>query len=160
MQTRLDLCLVLAAVVSACGGNAQEPPGAQASAAEVIAARQLPADVAEDAKAVVTANNQFACDVYKKLGATAGNVFFSPFSISTALAMTDAGAAGDTDTELRAALHFTLPGARLHAAYGALLTSLAKGRSFGAYTLATADRLFGQKGFAFVPAFLQTTRDD
>jgi serpin B len=85
----------------------------------------------------------------------------SPFSISTALAMLDAGAAGTTDAELRAASGFAaVPGDRLHAAYGALLASLDIGRGYGAYTLATADRLFGQQGFPFLPAFLAITKDD
>jgi serpin B len=73
--------------------------------------------------------------------------------------MLDAGAAGETDAELRSALHFTLPGERAHEAYGALLGSLAVGRGFGAYTLATANRLFGQQGFEFLPGFLATTKD-
>lgn len=125
---------------------------------DVITARQLPAAIQGDAAAVVAANNQFACDVLAKV--PAGNSVFSPFSISTALAMLDAGAAGQTDSELRAALHFTLPGAQTHAAYGALLASLDTGRGYGGYTLATADRLFGQQGFAFLPDFLATTKTD
>jgi serpin B len=128
---------------------------------DVIVARQLPAAVAPDAAAVVAANNQFALDVYAKTAAgTSHNAVFSPFSISTALAMLDAGAAGQTDTELRAALHFTLPADRLETAYGALLTSLDTGRNYGAYTLATADRVFGQQGFMFQPSYLDTTKTD
>jgi serpin B len=74
--------------------------------------------------------------------------------------MLDAGAAGQTDSQLRAALHFTLPGDRAHAAYGALLASLDTGRSYGGYSLATADRLFGQQGYPFEPDFLATTKTD
>ncbi len=125
---------------------------------DVIAARQLPVALQADAAAVVASNNQFACDVYAKL--SAGNAVFSPFSISTALAMLEAGATGTTDDELRAALHFTLPPDQLAPAYGALLTSLETGRSYGAYTLATADRLFGQQGFAFQQPYLDTTNTD
>jgi serine protease inhibitor len=128
---------------------------------DVITARQLPAAIQGDAATVVAANNQFACDVYAKAAAGATtNAVFSPFSISTALAMLDAGAAGQTDSQLRDALHFTLPPAQLEAAYGALLTSLDTGRDYGAYTLATADRVFGQQGFAFEQSYLDTTKDD
>jgi serpin B len=128
---------------------------------DVIKARQLPAAIQGDAATVVASNNQFACDVYAKAAAgTQTNAVFSPFSISTALAMLDAGAAGKTDSELRAALHFTLPPAQVEAAYGALLTSLDTGRDYGAYTLATADRAFGQQGFAFEQSYLDTTKDD
>lgn len=122
----------------------------------VLAARKLPAAAQASADAVVTANNQFACDVYAKL--PAGNAVFSPFSITTALAMLEAGAAGQTDTELRTALHVTLPPDQLATAYDALLTSLDTGRGYGAYTLATADRLFGQQGFAFEQTYLDTTK--
>jgi len=136
-------------------------PAACTSDPDVIKARQLPAAIQGDAAAVVTANNQFACDVYAKSAAgTSTNAVFSPFSISTALAMLDAGAAGNTDSELRAALHFMLPPAQLQAAYGALLTSLDTGRTYGAYTLATADRVYGQQGFAFEQSYLDTTKDD
>lgn len=125
---------------------------------DVIAARQLPAALQGDAAAVVASNNQFACDVYAKTAAgTQTNAVFSPFSISTALAMLEAGASGTTDDELRTALHFTLPPDQLAPAYGALLTSLDTGRNYGAYTLATADRLFGQQGFAFQQPYLDTT---
>jgi serpin B len=132
--------------------------GACSSRPDVIAARQLPAAIQADAAAVVAGNNQLAIDLYRTL--PAGNAIVSPFSIATALSMLDAGAANQTDSELRAALHVTLPGDQLHAAYAALLKSLDTGRSYGAYTLATADRLFGQQGFAFAPAFVDTTRDD
>jgi serpin B len=126
---------------------------------DVIAARQLPAALQPDAAAVVAANNQFACDVYgKAVAGTQTNAVFSPFSISTALAMLEAGASGTTDAELRAALHFSLAPSQLAPAYGALLTSLDTGRGFGAYSLATADRLFGQQGFAFQQPYLDTTK--
>ena len=126
---------------------------------DVIDARQLDEAIRPDVEAVVRGNNQLACDLYAKLVEGRGNLFFSPFSISTALAMIDAGAAGETDAELRSALHFELPGERAHAAYGALLDSLDVGREFGAYTLATANRLFGQDGYGFLPSFLGITRD-
>ncbi|HEY1550461.1 MAG TPA: serpin family protein [Kofleriaceae bacterium] len=125
---------------------------------DVVAARALPAAIAGDAAMVVTGNNQFAVDIYNQQ--PAGNSFYSPFSISTAFAMLDAGAAGQTDTELRTAFHFTLPGDSLHTAYGALITSLDTGRSYNNYTLATADRLFGQQGFNFLQSYLDITKTD
>jgi len=143
---KIELALAVVAI-----GCTTSPP-------DVLTARQLPAAVAGDAASVVTANNQFACDLYNQL--PAGNSFFSPFSISTALAMLDAGAAGQTDVELRTALHFTLSGDALHDAYGALITSLDTGRSYDNYTLATADRLFGQQSFPFLQTFLDITKTD
>lgn len=125
----------------------------------VIAARQIDAAIRSDVDAVAQGNNQVACDLYAKLTAGGGNTFFSPFSITTALAMLDAGAAGATDAELRSALKLQLPGERAHAAYGALLESLQIGRDFGQYTLASANRLFGQDGYDFLPSFLGITRE-
>lgn len=142
------------AFACACGdsGSGSDP--------DVFAARELPAAVKDDAAVIARANNQFALDLYAQLAADNGNLFLSPFSISTALAMTDAGAAGATDQELRQALHFTLPGERLHAGYHALLDSLDTGRGFGVYTLATANRMFGQVGLPFLDNFLAITRND
>ncbi|MCU0723283.1 MAG: serpin family protein, partial [Planctomycetes bacterium] len=65
-------------------------------------AAPLEADDAEDADvaAVVAGNTGFACDLYAKLRETPGNLFVSPFSVSTALAMTLAGARGGTEAEM------------------------------------------------------------
>lgn len=126
---------------------------------DVLKARQIPAELAADVTAIAEANNAFACDAYAQLRTQPGNQFFSPFSVSTALAMVDAGAAGDTDAQLRAALHFTLPADQQNAAYGALLDSLDRGIGYGAYSLATANRLFGQTGYMFLPSFVDVTRD-
>jgi serpin B len=134
--------------IAACGTEPTDP--------DLVAERALPAEVAADVLAVSHANNQFALDTLAVLPA-GGNQFFSPFSITTALWMLDAGAAGDTDAELRSALHATLPGEQAHTAYGAMLDSLEIGRDFELYTLATANRLFGQQGFGFLPAFLDLT---
>ena len=146
--------LALLACTAACSGSGDSEIG------DVIGARQIPEAIRPDVAAIAQANNQFACDLYAKLAVHDGNMFMSPFSISTAMAMVDAGAAGSTDAELRGALHFTLPGERTHAAYSAVLDSLDTGRTFGAYTLATADRLFGQSGLKFSPDFLATTKND
>jgi len=142
--------LLIGVLSAACSGQPDD---------DVIAARQLPPAIKADAAATAAANNQFAFELYSKLPPT-GNTVLSPFSISTAMAMLDAGAAGATDQELRTALHFALPGERMHAAYGALLASLQVGRDHGAYTLSTANRLFGQQGFAFLPSFLTLTQRD
>lgn len=142
--------LLIAAAFTVVGCSMSEP--------DVPAARRVPETARADAAAVVLANNQFACDLYAGLASSDGNIVFSPFSISTALAMLDAGAAGTTDAELRAALHAETLGDRMHAGYGALIDSLDIGRGFGNYALSTADRLFGQTGFPFLPNYLTTTR--
>ncbi|HEX5791526.1 MAG TPA: serpin family protein, partial [Luteolibacter sp.] len=47
------------------------------------------------------ANQDAASDFYQQLAATKSNVFFSPYSISSALAMVTSGARGDTEAEMR-----------------------------------------------------------
>ena len=69
---------------------------------------------------IVKGNSAFAVDLYGKLGATAGNLFFSPYSISSALGMTYAGARGNTAREMKDTLHFTLDQEKLHPAFKAL----------------------------------------
>jgi serpin B len=113
---------------------------------------------AADRAEAVGGNNAFAFDLYGKLRARDGNLFFSLASISTALAMTYAGARGRTATEMASALHFTLEPQRLHPAEGALLHDLNRGGRTGAYLLAVANALWGQKGVGFLPDFLELTR--
>jgi len=60
----------------------------------------------EGISSIVDANNQFAFDLYSKVSGEGGNVFFSPWSISTALAMTYEGAKGKTAEEMRSVFHF------------------------------------------------------
>ena len=52
------------------------------------------------------ANNQFAFDLYSKYKAKDGNIFYSPYSISSVLAMTYEGARGKTAEEMEEVFHF------------------------------------------------------
>ena len=122
----------------------------------------LPAAAAEppDGASMVAADgNAFAFDLHARLrAAEPGNLFFSPQSISTALAMTYAGARGDTATEMARTLHFSLPQDRLAAAYAQLLAALHGSGAQRPYTLSVANRLWGQRGTAFLEPFLTTMR--
>ncbi|MEY2428908.1 MAG: serpin, partial [Verrucomicrobiota bacterium] len=60
-------------------------------------------------KSVVEGNTAFALDLYQKLKGNPGNLFFSPYSVSTALGMTYAGARGRTESEIGKTAHFNLP---------------------------------------------------
>jgi serpin B len=74
---------------------------------------------ASDLEAFGGNTRDFALDMYAEIRAQDGNLFVSPYSISTALAMLYAGALGDTKTEMSSALHFELPEPELHAAFNA-----------------------------------------
>jgi serpin B len=85
-----------------------------------------------DMATLASDNGAFAFDLYRKLKAENGNIVFSPASISIALAMTYAGAANATATEMAQALHFTLPQDRLHRAFNGLdQTLVSRGLSKG-----------------------------
>ena len=77
--------------------------------------------------ALVQGNSAFALDLYQALKAqNDGNMFYSPYSLSLALAMAYAGARSDTASEMADTLHFTLPADALHAAFNYLALELDK----------------------------------
>lgn len=110
---------------------------------------------------LVAGDTAFATDLYGAIRDEPGNLFFSPHSISTALAMTFAGANGDTEAEMAATLHFTLAEPDLHQAFNALDLALESRAETGTsdtrpFRLTTANSIWGQDGFAFLPAYLDT----
>lgn len=111
-----------------------------------------------DRAAVVEGNNAFAVALYDQLRSRDGNLFFSPESISTALAMTYAGARGETASEMAETLHFTLPPDRLHPAMGALLGDL--NAPHDGYKLRVANALWAQQGYVFRDEFLNLMKSD
>jgi len=123
--------------------------------------RVLAAD--DKTKPAADAINAFAIDLYKQVAAPAGaNAFFSPSSVSTALAMTSLGAKGQTQQEMLAVLKFgggdAASAERVHAAYAELMKLTAGGGGDHGYQLSMANRLWGQQGFHFMPAFLDATQ--
>ncbi|HEX2989712.1 MAG TPA: serpin family protein [Anaerolineales bacterium] len=81
---------------------------------------------ASDTRTLVRGNNAFALDIYRTLSTQDGNLILSPFSISLALAMTHAGAGGETESQMAETLHFDLPQHQLHPAFNALDQHLAR----------------------------------
>lgn len=157
----LTLCAVFTALLCAgCGSNATAPDGGASQAISDRARDLHPVVPAADTQALVSGNTQFALGLYHRLPADA-NTFYSPFSLSEALAMTSAGARGDTATQLAAGLSFTLPDARLHAAFNALdlaLVGTPATRAASPFTLNIANALWGQRDFGFQPSFLDTLK--
>lgn len=108
--------------------------------------------------AVAAGHRQFACSLYHELAQGDGNLVFSPFSVSSAMAMAYAGARGRTAEELAEVLHFDLPSERLHAALGRLRLRL-EGRARPgerAPRLRIANGLWGQRGVGCLESFRRT----
>jgi len=117
-----------------------------------------PADLA----AAVDGNNAFALDLYRNLAADDGNLVLSPHSVSVALAMTYAGAAGDTATQMADAMHFDLPQTQLHPAFNALDLALssrgegADGADGEPFRLRVVNAAWAQRDYAFLDSYLDT----
>ena len=105
-------------------------------------------------------NTAFAFDLYRTLAQSDGDLFYSPYSISLALAMTYAGARGETERQMAETLHFLLPPERLHPAFNALDLALASrgagavGQDGDRFRLDIANSVWGQKDHEFLTAFL------
>jgi serine protease inhibitor len=106
--------------------------------------------------AVAEGINTFGFDLYHQLQSQQGNLFFSPYSISTALSMTYAGAKGETAREMAHVLHLNPDQSQLHLAIANLSGDLA-GQANGVQ-LDLANSLWGQKGQPFVPSFIQLNK--
>ena len=165
MKTRTAIAAVMAALVTAgsfAAALATDPPM-----------------LVEGPPAEARANDLFALTAYSQLARGKGNVFFSPCSIHTALAMTYAGAQNATADQMYAALGFWgsdkpvgggksgQPGdarvrpaqEKTHVAYKAFLAQLKPGAGAG-YQLTVANALWGQKGFPWRAEFLKATKDN
>ena len=114
---------------------------------------------AMDVSGIVDGGNKFALDLYQRLRTEEGNLFFSPSSISTALAMTYAGAAGETESEMAKTLHFQMPNDQLHQGMHALQAFWKSPDKKKGIRLNLANRLWGQDSYDFLPEFLGITRE-
>lgn len=111
---------------------------------------------------LVNDNSAFAFNLYQNVKSDSGNLFYSPYSLSVALAMTYAGARGATEKQMAEALHFTLPQEKLHTAFNAIDLELAKrgeklkDKNGEVFKLHIVNALWGQKNYTFLAQFLDT----
>jgi serpin B len=154
--------LVVACGNDDVGGGIGPPGGGEVAAGEVTelrseVAREVPGTL--DATAVVEGDTAFALDLYRELVADdpEANLFFSPYSISVALAMTLAGARGETWDEMAAVLRAT-EGEDWHRARNAIDQHLRRERptidELQPLELEIANSLWGQTGYPFRQDFL------
>ena len=123
---------------------------------------------AADFDLAAKATNQLGVDLHRQLARGDENLCFSPYSLQSALAMTFAGADGDTRFEMARVLHFSNDGDAIHASFAALQSSLAemskrtsqiaeqskkRGGPSEPITLSIANQLFAQSGYDFRDPF-------
>ena len=150
-QAAATVAGALALAVAACTDGKPDP------VTPTPAEAPLPPGVSEaDLKAAADGNNAFAIDLYKRVAAEAdGNVVLSPFSVRTALAMTSAGARGETAQAMSKLLHFTPLNETLHPAVGYLARSHADDQ---AYDLKAANATWPSTAIRLRPEFEQLMR--
>jgi serpin B len=111
-----------------------------------------------DLETVVKGNNAFGFDLYQELKREKGNLFFSPYSISTALAMTYAGARGQTEKEMAEVLHFSLEQEPLHSSFSKLQSELNTIQAKGHVKISIANSLWAQEGYHFLDTFFNLNK--
>ncbi len=160
MKRRIFVSLSAAVLLALVGCSS---PSASAQVLKSDKPRDTSPKVSQDDMAnLVKGNNDFAVGLYQAVRTTQGNMFFSPYSVSEAMAMTLAGASGQTETDISKALHFYLDQARLHPALNALDILLASrgknasGKDGKGFRLNVVNAVWGQSGHNFTRQYLDT----
>lgn len=137
------------------------PGGGQVMLAQSDKARNTQPTVnADNLAKMAAANNAFAFDLYQALSTKPENLFFSPYSISTALAMTQAGARGNTLAQINKTLHFDMLADALHPTFNALQLGLNKREQNTQdankkdFRLRVTNAIWGEKTYSFKIEFL------
>ena len=106
---------------------------------------------------IVDANNQLAMDLYSKYKSKEENLFYSSYSISSALAMTYEGAKGKTAEEMQAVLHLPNDKEKIHSDFASIFTEINKADK--SYQLTTANALWAQNDYPFREDYFKTVDD-
>jgi len=161
---RLFLCLIVVALILGLAACAQPVTGVVIQSDKQ---RETSPNVKEaDLATLVEGNSAFGFDLYQALREEDDNLFFSPYSISLALAMTYAGARGETAQQMRDTLQFTLPQDQLHPAFNSLDIELsqrgegAKGKDGEGFRLNIVNAIWGQEGYKFLSEFLDVLAEN
>jgi len=162
---KVFLCLLMVPLILGLAACAQP-----AAAGEVIQSdkpRETSPDVDDtDLTMLVNGNSEFSFDLYQALNKEDDNIFYSPYSMSLALAMTYAGARGETEQQMADTLHFILPQDRLHPAFNSLDIELsqrgegAQGKDGEGFRLNIVNAIWGQKDYEFLTTFLDTLAEN
>ena len=113
-----------------------------------------------DMTTLVNGNGELAFDLYQALKKEDGNIFYSPYSISLALAMTYGGARGETAKQMADTLHYQLDQSNLHSVFNSLDIELGKrsegtkGKNEKGFRLNVVNAIWGQKDYKFLSTYL------
>ena len=138
----------------------EEPDQEPVSTLRSTKERATPTATDADLAALARGNTAFAFDLYKALREDGKNLFYSPHSISLVLAMTYAGARGDTETQMADTLHFNLPQDRLHPTFNTLDLELAsrgkdeRDKDAEGFRLRIANAVWAQHDYQFQQTFI------
>ena len=111
-----------------------------------------------DMQRLVQGNTTFALDMYQKARDSEGNIFFSPYSISTVFAMTYAGARCETQKQMAGVFRFSLDPDQLHSAFSELQAHFQNLQKNKILRLNIANALWIQKEYALLQTFVELTR--
>ncbi len=145
---------------------APRPAATQALVQSRVSRDDSPDATATELSQLVDGNSAFAFDLYRTLAQEDGNLFYSPYSVSVALAMTYAGARGETERQFADTLHFPLSQDRLHPAINALDTQLvprggvSTGEDESEFRLNVVNAVWGQHDYEFLGPFLDVLAEN
>ena len=112
--------------------------------------------VAQPASSLSQSDNHFAVDLYSRLDSTTGNVFFSPYSLSSALSMTYDGARGETAQEMQAVLHLNANDISRRDEISAFIQEI--NATDKSYALSVANAIWAQKAYPFKDDYLNLVK--
>ena len=112
----------------------------------------------QDFSKQVDNNNEFCFDFYARLNVENDNLFISPFSVSTALAMTYEGAKGKTRDEMAEIMHFPLDNATINKNFQAIISRTQQSKDAKHFTFNIANSLWAQKDFDFLQSYFNTVK--
>jgi serpin B len=160
-KSLLVIMAILLLALSACA------PAASGAVLQSELERDTEPAVGQDALSTLAeGNSEFAFNLYRALKDEDGNLFYSPYSISLALAMTYAGARGETEQQMADTLQFFLEQDDLHSAFNALDLELARrgegaqGKDGEGFRLNIVNAIWGQQDYEFLDEFLDTLAEN
>ncbi|MHB9028268.1 MAG: serpin family protein [Candidatus Latescibacterota bacterium] len=126
----------------------------------VFAQAQSSNNASSDLSELVAGNTAFSLDLYHALRTSNTNLFISPYSISSSLAMASAGARNETAHEMERTLRFPPADKRLHYSFKSLNARIGNdpdmriGAGEKDFRLIISNSLWGQDGHRFLEDYL------